>query len=361
MTRSLFAGIDVGGSKIAVIVADAGLTPIARHTIATGGQGVDTVDRVGDALDAALVLAGRRADELLAIGVGVPGRVDPEAGTVTLAMNLGWHDLPLGPRLAARFAVPVAVENDVRAAAAGLHARGITGDEDLAYLSIGTGISAGVVLGGRVHRGPRGLAGEVGHIVAEPGGPRCTCGLQGCLEAVASGRAVAEIAESALDRGEPTSLAGHRPVTAADVYREAAAGDPLATRIVEATGRQVARAVHAIVMAYDVRRVILGGGVTNAGRVFLDPVERGLDELRGASELAREALPRDLIHLLPAGADAGGWGGVILARAAAGPMPGGTPPHSVARVDGPERREVAAGRARATAGVDPPGTHDRRR
>ena len=86
----------------------------------------------------------------------------------------------------------------------------------------------------------------------------------------------------------------------------------------ETAGRYVARAVHELVMTYDIRRVVLGGGVTHAGAAFLDPVERALDELRAASELAREALPADVVHLLPPDADAGGWGGVILARSAAG-------------------------------------------
>jgi predicted NBD/HSP70 family sugar kinase len=339
MTRDLLAGIDVGGSKIAVIVADRDLHPVARHTIQTGvGDAAYAVSRIGEAMEATLALAGRSPADLLAIGVGVPGRVDPTAGSVTLAVNLGWHDLPLGPRLAERYGVPVGVENDVRAAAAGLHARRVVGDsEDLAYLSIGTGISAGVILDGRLHRGPRGLAGEIGHVVLEPGGPPCMCGLRGCFEALASGRAVGAIAEAALDAGTASSLGAFRPVTAVDVYREAAAGDPLAAGIASVAGRYVARAVHELVMAYDVRRVVLGGGVTTAGRTFLDPVERGLDDLRSASELAREALPSDVVHLLPPGADAGGWGGVILARSAAR-FPGAT-----AAAGAGEAAEVATG------------------
>ena len=207
MSRGVLAGIDVGGSKIAVVLADEALAPVGRHVIATGaGDAAYAVARIAEALDATLAEAGRSPADLLAIGVGVPGRVDPVGGTVTLAVNLGWHDLPLGPRLAARFGVPVGIENDVRAAAAGLHARRVTGDDaDLAYLGIGTGISAGVVLDGELHRGSRGLAGEIGHVVLEPGGPRCACGLNGCFEALASGRGIGELAEAALERGEPSS------------------------------------------------------------------------------------------------------------------------------------------------------------
>jgi glucokinase len=318
VTRPVLAGVDVGGSKIAVVVADASLRLLARRVVQTGVGGAEhAVERIAAALDPALDDAGCTAGSLAAIGVGVPGRVDPSTGRVTLAVNLGWHALPLGPLLEARYGVPVAIENDVRAAAAGLYERGVAGEgDDLAYLSIGTGISAGVVLDGRLHRGPRGLAGEIGHVVMEPGGPACMCGLHGCLEALASGRAVAARLEAAIAEGATSSLAGTSPMTAIDVYRAAAAGDPLALHVADTAGHYVARAIHELVMAYDVRRVVLGGGVTTAGRIFLDPVERGLDGLRAASELAREALPEDVVHLLPPDADAGGWGGVILARAA---------------------------------------------
>lgn len=326
---TLLAGVDVGGSKIAVLVADVDLHPVARLVVPmTSGDAGDGVRRIVAAVDEALHDAGRARNELAAVGIGVPGRVDPDAGTVTLAVNLGWHALPLRDELEAALDVPVAVENDVRAAAAGLHARGQAGGVDnLAYLAIGTGISAGVVLDGRLYRGPRGLAGEIGHIVLEPNGPACRCGLDGCLEALASGRAIAEAAALRIEQDPGSTI--ESPVSAESVYRAAAAGDPVAGRLAERTGRYVARAVHALVMTYDVPRVVLGGGVTRAGAAFLDPVTRGLDELRAASALAREALPADLVELLPPDADAGAWGGVILARGVVirptGPSPGGPP------------------------------------
>jgi glucokinase len=326
---ALLAGVDVGGSKIAILLADAALRPVGRHVVPTGsGDAVDGVRRIIEALDATLDAAALTRADLAAMGIGVPGRVDPEAGTVTLAVNLGWHALPLRDEVEAVLGIPVAVENDVRAAAAGLHARRQAGGVDnLAYLAIGTGISAGVVLDGRLYRGPRGLAGEIGHVVLEPNGPACRCGLDGCLEAFASGRAIAEAAALRIEQGPATTI--ETPVTAETVYRAAALGDPVATRLAERTGRYVARAIHALAMTYDVPRVVLGGGVTRAGAVFLDPVTRGLDELRAASALAREALPDDLVELLPPDADAGAWGGVILARGVAThparPSPGGRP------------------------------------
>jgi glucokinase len=234
---------------------------------------------------------------------------------VSLAVNLGWRRVELGCRLAQLMGTRVAVENDVRAAAAGLHARGVVGGHgSLAYLSIGTGISAGVVLDGVLRRGVRGLAGEIGHVIVDEDGPACHCGLRGCLEALASGPAIARQAEQALVAGEPSALADHRPITAMDLYRAAAEGDPLALRIARSAGSHVARAVHALVMTYDVEVVVLGGGVTRAGDFFFEPVVAGLDRLRVASRLASEVLTPSIVRLLPPDADPGVWGAVLLAR-----------------------------------------------
>ncbi|HEY7522273.1 MAG TPA: ROK family protein [Candidatus Limnocylindrales bacterium] len=318
--RGLLAGIDVGGSKIAVLVADRDLAICSRATTPISVDEADgAVDRISSALDQALEAGGLAIGDLGAMGIGVPGRVDTDSGTVSLAVNLAWHDLPLGELLQHRYRIPVRVENDVRAAAAGLHERRVLGDEaDLAYLSVGTGISAGVVLDGRLHRGARGMAGEIGHVVVDRDGPRCPCGLAGCLEAVASGPAVARRAEAAVVDGAASSLRGRRPITAVEVYAAAAAGDELALGIAEDAGTHLARAVHELVMAYDVPRVVLGGGVALAGRTFLDPILRGLDRLRAESELARDVLPPDVVQILPDGSDAGAWGAVVLARGGLG-------------------------------------------
>ena len=314
----LLAGVDIGGSKIAVLVATRDLEVRGRYTQPTEVGSPDrAADVVAGAVAEALATAGATMDRLTAIGVGVPGRVDPIAGSVSLAVNLGWQALPLGPQLESLTGVPVALENDVRAAAAGLVGRRVLGDiDDLAYLSVGTGISAGVVLDGRLHRGPRGLAGEIGHVVVDPSGPVCPCGLRGCLETIAAGPAVARRAAEALAAGRTSSLAPD-DLTASAVYRAAAAGDQLAAEIVATTGAHLARAIHELVMAYDVEVVVLGGGVAGAGRSFLDPILVALDAMRAASRLAREVLRPDVVHLLPADADAGAWGAVALARTAA--------------------------------------------
>ena len=195
---------------------------------------------------------------------------------MTLAVNLGWTDYALRDALERELGRPVVIENDARAAAIGLHARGIAGaNDDLAYLAVGTGIAAGVILDGRLHRGARGLAGEIGHAIAERDGPRCVCGQHGCLEAFASGPSIARRANEL----------GSHATSAVEVYAAAAAGDPIAGSLIDDVGRRLAWAVHLLVMTYDVERVVVGGGVSHAGAQFEAPLRPELARLRAASGL----------------------------------------------------------------------------
>lgn len=330
--RPLLAGVDIGGSKIAVLLVDRDEHVVARRVVPTlAGAPDQAVNEIAAVVRDALSDAGCSVADLAALGVGVPGRVDPSDGTVTLAVNLGWLDLPLGRQLAAEFGRPCVVENDVRAAALGLYHRRragttpeLAGVADLAYLAVGTGVSAGVVLGGQLHRGARGLAGEIGHVVVETAGIRCACGQTGCLETLVSGPAIARLARQAIESGQATMLAATSGYpTAVDVYRAASDGDTLATGIAAGVGRRLAWAVHLLVMTYDVERVVLGGGVSHAGQTFIAPIRAELDRLRASSGLARQQLAPGTEVLLEPSTEAGAWGAVTIAAAArAGFEPG---------------------------------------
>ncbi|MEW5991399.1 MAG: ROK family protein [Chloroflexota bacterium] len=311
MTAPLVVGVDIGGTKTAILVCEADGAVRARHVSPTAAG---DPDRAADAIERvvreALVEVGAGIRDVAAVGVGVPGRVDPDTGHVTLAVNLDWHDLPLGPRLATRLGTPVILENDVRAAALGLHRRRIFGDaQSLALLAIGTGISAGVVIDGQLHRGADGLAGEIGHVVMERGGPPCPCGMRGCFEVLAAGPAIVRRA----GEGWPKDV---RPFGAEAVFAAAARGDETAIAVIEDAGRAVAWGIHLLALAYDVERIVIGGGVSHAGEPFMAPIRRELERFREASPLAREVLVPGLVELLPAGADAGAWGAVTVAREA---------------------------------------------
>jgi glucokinase len=316
-------GVDIGGTKTAILVCAPDGTVLARSVAPTAvGAPNRAADAIATFVAAALSKANVDADEVAALGVGVPGRVDRERGHVTLAVNLAWHDLPLGRRLEHILGIPTILENDVRAAALGLHrGRRFGPAESLALLAIGTGISAGVVLDGVLHRGALGLAGEIGHAIIEPGGPLCACGNRGCFEAVAAGPAIVSrtLQGWALRRKgrnlEALEQARDRKVTGVeDVFAAAAAGDAVACDVIESTGRAIAWGIHLLALAYDVERIVIGGGVSHAGAAFMAPIRRELDRYRAASPLAAEILLPDLVQLLPAGADAGAWGAVTVAR-----------------------------------------------
>ncbi|MCY7418027.1 MAG: ROK family protein, partial [Chloroflexi bacterium] len=232
-------GIDIGGTKTAAMVVDSADEVLGRAERPTDRHAPLLV--AVEVARAALVAAGAADGSLRAVGVAVPGDVDARTGIVRLAVNLEAQDLPLGALLAEMLGAPCYVEHDARAAATWLAARpGATGD--LAYLSIGTGIAAGVVLDGLPLAGDNGLAGEIGHCIADPDGPLCPCGLRGCLEAVASGPAVARAAQAAIDVGEP-SLLRDRPadtvITADAVYAAAARGDLLALQVISAAAEAI--------------------------------------------------------------------------------------------------------------------------
>ena len=325
----LVVGADIGGTKTAILVSAPDGSVLARHIAPTA---VGSSDRAPESIAAlvsvALAEAGASTRDVAALGVGVPGRVDRETGHVNLAVNLDWHDLPLGPRLEQLLGIRTLVENDVRAAALGLHRRRLFGPvESLALLAVGTGISAGVVIDGKLHRGAQGLAGEIGHAIIEPGGRRCACGNEGCFETVAAGPAIVArtragwaarrnghaLAIAGISSGGTDAYADEQPGAEA-VFAAAAAGDDVARDVLEAAGRAVAWGIHLLALAYDVERIVLGGGVSHAGEPFMAPIQRELDRHRAASALAADILRPDLVELLPPGADAGAWGAVTVAR-----------------------------------------------
>lgn len=314
LTRLLTVGIDVGGTKTACVVTDADDQVLMHEVEPTepgrlAGQLAALVKR---AVESFAPEAGHGT--VAAVGVAVPGFVEPRSGTTTLAVNLGGADIALGFVLEESIGLPCYVEHDARAAAAWVHARSTVeaAGEDLAYLSIATGIAAGIVLDGRVLRGANGLAGEMGHSAADPDGPQCACGLRGCLEVVAAGPAVARLAREALATGQPSSLPP-RP-SAADVFRAAAAGDELAAHITTTVAEHLARAIRGLVLTLGLRHVVIGGGVAAAGEALLDPLWAAIGRERAASPLVEAAFAQATIELLSPQIEAGARGAAAIAR-----------------------------------------------
>jgi glucokinase len=261
-------GVDLGGTAIKAELLDDQLGTIAARTAATpaGTAALDAVASLGREL-----LAGFEG-EVLAAGVAVPGIVDPAAGRGLHSVNLGWRDVPVRDVLTARLDLPVAVEHDVTAAGRAEWLRGAgRGVDDLLVVVIGTGIAAVVVAGGQLVRGGRGQAGELGHVLVVPDGPVCVCGGRGCLEAVASARAIA------IGYGTRTgrAVSGSR-----EVFAALQAGDRDAHAVWDAAVDALATALLGAIGLLGCSRVVIGGGLAEAGAALFDPLRRRLGERR---------------------------------------------------------------------------------
>lgn len=273
------AGIDIGGTKTeAVALADDGVV-VERIRIPTGHGAQRVVDSAVTVLDALSSSVG----PLGTVGVGIPGAVDATTGVVTHALNLGVPRLELAGELRSRVGLDVHVENDVNAAAMGaFHVLGLDERTSMGYLNLGTGLAAGLVLDGRLWRGSRGAAGEIGHIVVDPAGPPDLAGVPGGLEVIASGSGIAR-----QWGGDVLSL-----FVASD------AGDDRALAIRARFVEGVAEAVRILVLTLDVDLVVIGGGLAQLGPRLADDVTAVVARWAEASPFLGSLDLSDRIRLL---------------------------------------------------------------
>jgi glucokinase len=312
LDERLVAGVDVGGTKISVVVTDA-RDRVLYERVAPTDRAV-LVDQIAGLVDDARRELGQ---DIAAVGVAIPGNVDPADGSVSMAVNLGITHLPLGPMLEAELGVPTFVEHDARAAAVWLSGQTTNGSSGrppttVAFLAIGTGISAGVVLDGAVLRGDNSFAGEVGHVVADPDGALCACGLRGCLETIAAGPAIGRQADEAVAAGRTTILSSSS--SAADVFRAGSAGDAVAVEITDRVADHLARAIRSLALTLGVQRVVIGGGVAAAGPALLEPIRTRIARERAASPLVEAALGGATVELLSPTEAPGARGAAAIAR-----------------------------------------------
>ncbi len=229
--------------------------------------------------------------EVTAVGVGAAGYIDKSRSTVMFAPNLAWRDLDLRGELEHRLSLPVVVENDANAAAWGEFRFGGGEDvDDLLLVTVGTGVGGGVVLDGRLHRGAFGVGGEIGHLRVMPDGIPCGCGNRGCLESYGSGTALVREARSAADRGDPGSrpileLAGGDPdlITGPMITTLATQGDYFCLDQLSRLGTWLGEGIASLVAVLDPAVVVVGGGVSAAGDLLLDPIRMAFEkQLTGA-------------------------------------------------------------------------------
>lgn len=273
------AALDVGGTSVKAALVDGEGRVLFSTRRATGVDAgpaavvagiVDLAAELCSGPVAAAQNLGGPADSgpisrsrVAAVGVVVPGTVDPVAGIARLAVNLGWQDVPLVALIEARTGLPVSLGHDVRTAALAEARLGAgAGDESMFFVSIGTGIAGGLVRGGVVEDGATGLSGEIGHLVVRPGGPACRCGNRGCLESLASASRISDRFAAATGRTESAE-------TIAGLVRS---GDPASRQVWGEAVDALADALAAATVLMDPARFVLGGGLSLAGATLMDPL-----------------------------------------------------------------------------------------
>lgn len=282
----LAIGVDLGATKIAVALVNRAGEILAETRLPTQPQ--DGPDGVMDRIvDGVLIVLDQASGPVIGVGIGSPGRVDPQAGTVADAANLGWERVALVSGIQARLAenLPIHIAKDANAEVLGeIFFGAAQGEQDCIYLGIGSGLGSGMVSAGRLVIGAHHTGGEIGHLVLDPDGRACACGQHGCAETVLSGPGLVATVRELAARGDvSTGLSLGSDLSVGQILAGAEAGDALALAAVHEMGRWLGMALAANVALLDPALIVIGGG---AGRMAFDlivPVAR--------RELARRVLP----------------------------------------------------------------------
>ncbi len=309
--------IDIGGTKIAMAIISEQGEVIARQTLPTlASEGPPAViERILSGIDRLLKAGNLRPSQLSAISLATAGVIDIRKNLVTTSPNLpGWHNVPLRGIIAEKYRIPTYLLNDADAAALGEHHfRAGRRPNTLILLTLGTGIGGGIIIDGRLYLGSTGSAAELGHMVIDVNGPVCACGRNGCLEALASGSAVAREAISRVRRGGLSALIKMvdgkiENITAETVHLAAKEGDELASEVINQAAYYLGIGVVNLINIFNPEMVVIGGSMADMGDLLLQPVRQ---------MVAERAFPlySQTVQIVPAqlGNDAGLFGAAIFA------------------------------------------------
>jgi glucokinase len=282
-------GVDLGGTNLRAAVID---TTTGKYdhltslpTLAREGHAA-VMARMAELIEKIISASGLKKPEIDGIGIGVPGVLDLERGLTIMLPNLPgtWPNVPLRDTIADRVQLPTFLINDARAMTLGEFTFGAgRGVDTIACLGIGTGIGGGLVINGRLHLNLGGTSAELGHTVIDMNGPLCGCGTRGCLEAYASGPAITALGLKAVVQGATTRIGEMvnydlNRITPQVIFEAARAGDAIAKDIYAQAGFYIGVAVSNIIIAVGPQRVVIGGGVSQAGDLLLDPIRRTVTE-----------------------------------------------------------------------------------
>jgi glucokinase-like ROK family protein len=288
-SAGIAVGIDFGHSHVRVAVADLAhrILREQEQALAVDVDPVGSLDAAADLVRKQLAATGVPASSVIGIGMGVPGPVDHRTGRVGSTSILpGWLGIMAGQEMERRLGLPVVVDNDANLGALAEFSWGAArGSENVVYIKVSSGIGAGLVMGGRLHRGANGTAGEIGHDIVDEAGPYCRCGNRGCLEAVAGGSAITEV----------VSRSRREQLTLGQVLDLAEDGDLACRRVLAEVGRQLGVSVATLCNLVNPDRVVLGGQLARAGDLVLEPMREsvrryGVDSARDAVEIVPSVL-----------------------------------------------------------------------
>jgi glucokinase len=293
-------GVDLGGTKMLVGVVDEERNVAYRSAAPSIGLGQEELIAT---LQRELEAARHARPDVAAIGLGIPCTIDQERGLSVMAVNLELAEVPIRDLMGERLGLPVTLDNDANAAILAEHRFGAArGATNAVMLTIGTGIGGGLLLGGEVYRGSTGAGAELGHVVIEADGPRCqgNCPNRGCVEALASGTAIAReglaAAGAAPDSTLGRAVAQGVTLDGKEVTDAALEGDPVAVGVLEKIGRRLGVALSSLANVFDPDVIVIGGGAIRAGELLLDPARdelanRALAPMNGTPVAAAELGP----------------------------------------------------------------------
>ena len=283
--EQFIVGIDLGGTNIAAgAMPTDGTREIAmRMTSTKAHEGADAVmDRIAamieDVIAQTSAETGAERSDFLGVGIGSPGPLDRARGVVIVTPNLGWRDFPLRDEVSKRVNLPATLDNDANCATLGEWWCGAAkGGRNVVGLTIGTGIGGGLILDGKLYHGASDAAGEIGHTTIDSTGRRCKCGNYGCLEAYASGTAIAARAREVLEGDEESMMLGMvdgdlSRLTAATVFEASKKGDAVALEVVRDTAHFLGVGVSNLINIFNPDTFVIAGGVTQAGDLLFDPL-----------------------------------------------------------------------------------------
>jgi glucokinase len=285
LTRDFILVLDLGGTQFRLALANRDGKLLSRYAAPT--HAAESQQRLIQRINRAIreLTSGIDLKQVLGMGVAAAGLVHPGTGVLLFSPNLPrLRNVPLKALLEQEIKAPVWLANDASVAALGEHRFGAgRGFNHLVYITVSTGIGGGVIIDNALFLGSQGFAAEIGHMVIDPDGPRCACGNIGCLEALASGSAIARMALEEMSKGKYSiisSLAGSDlgKITAEMVAKAAQSGDPLASEIMERAGTGLGIGVVNLLHLFDPELVIIGGGVSRAGELILAPVRKAIAE-----------------------------------------------------------------------------------